>query len=177
MKRMSIVSMVVFGVAALACGGSGSGGGTYSGGLSSDLTNPELREFVRSNYGDNMQVSAVLSQLDMDPANDETWGDLGDALEPIDVDAAAHCYVHALNIDPGDSEWNRKVVQYRGADEIGTIYQSILETPRANDEVWGDYGDFLNGQGNRDEACNAWRQAQSMDPDDSEWGEKVATCN
>jgi Flp pilus assembly protein TadD len=40
----------------------------------------------------------------------------------------------------------------------------------------GDYGDLLTYLNRREEACMAYQRAQQIDPEDSEWNDRVAEC-
>ncbi len=111
-----------------------------------------------------------------DPTNDEMWGDVGDYYVSIGLrEEALSAYQYALRLDPADSEWHRAVIGLGDIDAVLEIINSSVEN--ATDETLGDMADLLRENGRTDEACDLYRRALSMDPSDTEWGPRVATCN
>jgi cytochrome c-type biogenesis protein CcmH/NrfG len=53
------------------------------------------------------------------PMDDEVWGDLADEYAMRgETETALEYYIYALRIDPSDSEWQRKVVELCGVDQV-----------------------------------------------------------
>ena len=156
----------------------GSCGGTVAqGGEALQLIDAaELRGRIQSAYGYDATVDQQLQLVLADPGNDERWGDLGDVVRTYDESLASDCYLHALTLDADDGEWQRKVRETRGVDALLSVLTTLTSSGQADDELWGDYGDALAEVGRWEEACQAWSQAQSMDPDDGEWERKTASC-
>ena len=111
-----------------------------------------------------------------DPGNDELWGDAGDYYMSVGMrEEALSAYQYALRLDPADSEWHRAVINLGDIDAVLEILSSNMDT--SNDETLGDMGDLLREYGRTEEACALYRQAQALDPADSEWNPRVAECN
>ncbi len=109
------------------------------------------------------------------PSDDETWGDLGDALRiEGDTPGAVGAYLRAYRIDPADSEWHDALRALGADDQLDELIESQLDT--TSDESLGDWGDVLMAQGRRDEACEAYRQAAELDPWDQEWINHALMC-
>jgi tetratricopeptide (TPR) repeat protein len=54
-------------------------------------------------------IAMLRSALDANPSDDEMWGALGDAYRELgNLGAARKAYDRALELDPGDWEWNRR---------------------------------------------------------------------
>jgi tetratricopeptide (TPR) repeat protein len=112
-----------------------------------------------------------------DPTNDELWGDVADELVMAgEIDKALRYYVHALRIDPTDEEWISKVMELGGEEVLLGLYRDQVHAQPNNDELMGDYADLLGFLGRREEACMAYQRAQQLDPEDSEWSDRVAEC-
>ena len=139
-----------------------------------------------------------------DPTNDERIGDLADSLVAQGrIAEALQLYQRALELDPDDSEWQRKVAQYGGAGGgveggvVGGVEPTIAEllgggsaeglaallgtagsggigVAGGDDETIGDLGDTYAGQGNRDLALQHYLRALELDPTDGEWQRKVS---
>jgi tetratricopeptide (TPR) repeat protein len=105
------------------------------------------------------RVSRLERKALRDPTNDEIWGDV------------------ALRIDPTDEEWISKVMELGGEEVLLGLYKDQMHAQPNNDELMGDYADLLMFLGRRDEACMAYQRAQQLDPEDSEWGDRVAECS
>lgn len=105
--------------------------------------------------------------------DDERIGDGGDEARLAgDRDRACRLYLAAHELDRGDAEWMRHLVGCPGgSDAITTWFGRSNE-----DEAIGDAADVLAEAGQRDAACALYRRAQRLDPQDSEWTGKVATC-
>ena len=111
-----------------------------------------------------------------DPTNDELWGDAGDYYVSIGLrEEALSAYQYALRLDPADSEWQRAVIGLGDIDAVVAIVNTTAEN--ASDEALGDMADILRENGREEEACELYRQALRLDPADSEWGPRVATCD
>jgi cytochrome c-type biogenesis protein CcmH/NrfG len=124
------------------------------------------------------RVSRLERKALRDPTNDEIWGDVADELVMAgDIDKALRYYVHALRIDPTDEEWISKVMELGGEEVLLGLYKDQMHAQPNNDELMGDYADLLMFLGRRDEACMAYQRAQQLDPEDSEWGDRVAECS
>lgn len=123
------------------------------------------------------------------PSNDELYGDYGDRLaEAGRTDEACEAYAAALRFDADDEEWLRSV-EACGRGELGLaaeaaevpegdggplqVLRDQLRYDEGNDELWGDYGDALHGQGDDAEACAAYARARELDPADNEWAQAL----
>lgn len=123
------------------------------------------------------RVSRLERRALKDPTNDEIWGDVADELALSgDTDKALRYYVHALRIDPTDEEWINKVMELGGEETLLGMYRDQMQAFPNNDELMGDYADLLTYLGRREEACMAYQRAQQIDPEDSEWNDRVAEC-
>jgi tetratricopeptide (TPR) repeat protein len=123
------------------------------------------------------KVSRLERRALKDPTNDEIWGDVADELVMAgEIDKALRYYVHALRIDPTDEEWINKVMELGGEEVLLGLYKDQVHAQPNNDELMGDYADLLTFLGRRDEACMAYQRAQQLDPEDSEWNDRVAEC-
>jgi len=123
------------------------------------------------------KVSRLERKALRDPTNDEIWGDVADELVMQgDIDKALRYYVHALRIDPTDEEWINKVMELGGEDTLLQMYKDQMHTQPNNDELMGDYADLLGFLDRREESCMAYQRAAQLDPEDSEWGDRVAEC-
>jgi tetratricopeptide (TPR) repeat protein len=131
-----------------------------------------LLQQVQSTRSD---LRTAVDQVRAEPQNDERWGDLGDALG--DDPLAGTVYAAAMRMDPSDAEWQQKLARAAGWDTLFGIFQEILAADPSNDERLGDYADRLMEAGRRDDACAAYRAALRFDPTDTEWPNKVATCD
>jgi tetratricopeptide (TPR) repeat protein len=105
--------------------------------------------------------------------DDEWVGDMGDLLQERDQYSAARAvYRYALQLDPDDSEWLRKVGGSSGSSSGSSSYSSMRSrvlSNYTNDELWGDLGDEQRNQGNTYRASGCYGIALLLDPDDSEW--------
>ncbi len=111
------------------------------------------------------------------PTNDEIWGDAADEVALSgDMDKALKYYMHALRLDPTDEEWINKVMELGGEEAMLELYREQMQTNPDNDELMGDYGDLLSFLDRRDEACMAYQRAHQLDPEDSEWNDRVSEC-
>lgn len=109
------------------------------------------------------------------PADDEVWGDFGDALRRNGDDAAAvTAYLRAWRIDPADSEWQRSLAELgQGAILVQSLRAGLNES---DDEALGDLADALVMTGEQAEACELYRRAAELDPSDSEWVNHAMEC-
>ncbi|MBW1879915.1 MAG: tetratricopeptide repeat protein, partial [Deltaproteobacteria bacterium] len=109
------------------------------------------------------------------PMDDEVWGDLADEYGMRgETDTALEYYIYALRIDPSDSEWQRKVVELGGIDQVAEVFESQIDGD--DDEAIGDFADMLSGAGQMERACELYARANEIDPNDSEWREKLSGC-
>ncbi len=123
------------------------------------------------------KVSRLERRALRDPTNDEIWGDVADELVMRgDVDKALRYYIHALRMDPTDEEWINKVMELGGEDTLLQLYKDQMLGQPNNDELMGDYADLLAFLGRREESCMAYQRAAQIDPEDSEWSDRVAEC-
>ena len=137
-----------------------------------DAARVALHELQPSNRVGRLERKAL-----KDPTNDEIWGDVADELVMAgEIDKAMRYYVHALRIDPTDEEWINKVMELGGEEVLLGLYKDQVHAQPNNDELMGDYADLLTFLGRRDEACMAYQRAQQLDPEDSEWNDRVAEC-
>jgi tetratricopeptide (TPR) repeat protein len=125
---------------------------------------------------DPADLDGLLALL-RDSTDDERIGDLADALRAAGREPeACETYLRAFEIDPGDSEWQGALEPCEG---VGDIFDAAADRAVASgdDERIGDAADALLARGNESRACELYRQALSLDPDDSEWIEKVGRCD
>ncbi len=107
------------------------------------------------------------------PLNDELWGDVGDELLARGMrEQALTYYLHALRIDPGDSEWNQKVLELSGPEGMLAVME--VTGTEMNDEALGDAADQYYELGELEQACELWARSAELDPGDSEWQNKLA---
>lgn len=134
---------------------------------------------------ENMEVRARMAEIGQGRAsrlerkamrqlgNDEVWGDLGDeymaAGRLIEAEAA---YRYAASIDPEDGEWQTKIANLLGPEELLAQVESGETT--MGDEELGDMADLLMGQGEVERACELYQRAAQLDPSDNEWTEKLS---
>lgn len=118
-------------------------------------------------------VSEALASND-----DERIGDAADMLRGQgNTERACELYQRAMSIDPDDSEWLQAVTGCGGLDpdQMETIIADALSS--GDDERIGDAGDMMRTQGDTDRSCELYQRAIAIDPDDSEWIERVRECN
>jgi len=118
-------------------------------------------------------IEALEARLEAEPENDELMGTIGDTmLSSGDNDGALEWYRKALATDPGDSEWLDKVVAISGQPKLDILLELTEDDP-ADDELWGNLGDVYLDLGMTDDARDAYRKANALDPEDSEWQRKL----
>ncbi|HHO49710.1 MAG TPA: tetratricopeptide repeat protein [Deltaproteobacteria bacterium] len=109
------------------------------------------------------------------PNDDEIWGDLGDLLRyDGDLLGARQAYMRAFRIDPNDNEWHTALVELGAVDLVLASAEETLS--EADDESLGDYADLLAQAGRQEEACEHWRRAAELDPQDEEWIGHAMEC-
>ena len=112
------------------------------------------------------------------PADDEIWGDIGDHFaERGQSEKALTYYLHAMSLDPTDSEWHQKLAESGSSEQVVAFYESNAVHNQDNDEWLGDYGDLLARMDRREDACSQYRNALALDPGDSEWVQRVGECD
>jgi Flp pilus assembly protein TadD len=122
-------------------------------------------------------VSAVERSALASPGDDEVWGDVGDHFAGLgQTERALPYYLHALQLDPSDSEWQNKIAEAGATDKVLEIFERQAVGQQDNDEWLGDYGDVLRQMGRIEDACEQYRNALALDPTDSEWRENVNQC-
>lgn len=105
--------------------------------------------------------------------DDEIWGDLGDEyLAAGRTEDAQAAFEYAASIDPSDGEWQRKLAEMLGPEEMLAQIESGEST--MGDEELGDLADILVGQGDTERACELYQRAAELDPSDNEWQEKLS---
>jgi tetratricopeptide (TPR) repeat protein len=121
------------------------------------------------------EVRELRSQAMRNPADDELWGDLGDALRAFgDLGGARGAYLRAYRIDPADSEWQRALVDL---GDLAVVVDSLRAgLDESSDESLGDLADMLKAGGQVEEACDLYRRAAELDPADSEWIDHAVEC-
>ncbi len=125
-------------------------------------------------WGNETRVQ-MLQRLAPASGSDEVYGDLGDHLLELNRDnEARQAYERAASIDPFDTEWAYKqLVLTRNvlpaAREAVVELEAAMSLTTPDDEMWGDLGDALLTAGRRSDACDAYRQAATLDPEDTEW--------
>lgn len=145
----------------------------YERALSLSPDNPEI--LSRLQQSGSRQLSELEQNALLNPLDDEVWGDLGDeyALRG-QREKALEYYLYALKIDPADYEWQQKVVEHGGLDQIIGTYEAQLSG--TDDEAIGDVADMLRQGGEEERACELYARANELDPGDSEWLENLSTC-
>jgi tetratricopeptide (TPR) repeat protein len=135
--------------------------------------NPEIQR--RAGGGRSSEIRELERQVLASPENDELWGDLGDLYAAAgDRETALHHYRYAMSLDPDDGEWQRKVMEFAGPEDLDAMVASMASS--RDDERIGDLADALLERGDRDAACALYFQALEIDPDDSEWIRKASEC-
>ena len=123
-------------------------------------------------------VSEIERKALENPADDEIWGDIGDHFaEKGQTAKALTYYLHAMTLDPTDSEWHQKLAASGSTEEVVAFYESNAVRNQDNDEWLGDYGDLLGRLDRREDACAQYRNALALDPSDSEWIQRVGECD
>jgi len=108
------------------------------------------------------------------PMDDEAWGDLGDEYRAAGRESEAiDAYRRAAMLDPADGEWQNNLID-AGID-LDEMIDAWLTSLPEDDERIGDLADALVERGRYEDALQLYRRAHEIDPDDSEWIEKIAT--
>ena len=111
----------------------------YGNALRLDPDNDALRDRVGSRASSGAARALELQVL-ADPDNDELWGDLGDAYAEMgDRVTALRHYQYALSLDPDDSEWQRKVIEFMPQGDVDAMQQALANSN--DDEAIGDLAD------------------------------------
>lgn len=165
-------------------------GGAYLDAGDSDRAYSALQEALRLNAENQAAVEGLATLMSSgwvsniertalnSPNDDEVWGDVGDYFAGTgQVDRALVFYLRAMRLDSSDSEWINKVVKAGGAADVLASFESQAVGQQENDEWLGDYGDLFRQMNRIDDACAQYRNALALDPEDSEWMEKVALCD
>ena len=136
--------------------------------------------------GHNPNLSRAVTTLrQLNVTDDELIGDLGDtASNRGESEAAQALYGLALELDPGDAEWQGKLITPPAAMEEAppaerptppagqSAVERLTRQVRNNvwdDEAWGDLGDAHAAAGNRSTAEGCYAVALMIDPSDGEW--------
>lgn len=83
-------------------------------------------------------------------------------------------FLRAWQLDRSDAEWHRALIELgSGAVLIDAMRAQLVET---DDESLGDLADALLLTGDREEACDLYRRAAELDPDDTEWINHASEC-
>jgi len=147
--------------------------GAYQRALSLEPGSPEVQSRIAALGSRSLGEAERLALAN--PMDDEVWGDLGDEYAMRgETDKALEYYIYALRIDPSDSEWQRKVVELGGIDQVASIFEAQIDGN--DDEAIGDFADMLSGAGQMERACELYARANEIDPSDSEWREKLGGC-
>jgi len=112
--------------------------------------------------------------------SDEAVGDLSDTLWEGDRrELACKGYLHALQLDSGDSEWWTKTTRCVESEvlSLDSLDPSTLQYDTSNDEAVGNHGDLLWSLGEFKEACDLFGRAKALDPGDGEWTRKIDNCS
>ena len=142
-----------------------------------DEDNSEAKAGIESLQETNW-ISEIERTALAEPRNDEVWGDIGDHFAERGMkEVALGYYLHAMALDPADSEWQQKVVESGSQEEVLALFESNAVHNQDNDEWLGDYGDLLARMDRRDDACAQYSNALALDPEDSEWIQRVDECN
>lgn len=132
-----------------------------------------LLKLEQSNWVSDIERRALEN-----PADDEIWGDIGDYFAEKGLgDKALTYYLHAMTLDPADSEWQQKVSESGSIERVIEIFESNAVHNQDNDEWLGDYGDLLARMERREDACAQYQNALALDPSDSEWVQRVGECD
>lgn len=145
----------------------------YQRALALDPGNAEIQR--RTGHTRSTEIHEMERRVLADPDNDELWGDLGDLYAQAGdrVTAGSH-YRYALSLDPDDSEWIRKVMEFSDGADLDEMISTAMQS--SDDEGIGDLADTLMSNGRTEEACTLYMRALSLDPDDGEWMEKASQC-
>lgn len=117
--------------------------------------------------------SDTLSTPNSAPSGPAVAGDGESLLARGDRAGALSAFRATMYAEPGDMTARHWVMSLGGGTAI-QVLQDLTARAGANDEAWGDLGDAYLHQGMRSEALQAYRQALSLDEDDSEWTRKLA---
>lgn len=119
-------------------------------------------------------LDVLADQVRSEPGNDERWGDYADGLaERGRTSEACEAYQKANELDPVDNEWINAIGRWSCAGGVAAV---ATEGEDRDDEAVGDRGDELALQGDWYNACEAYREALELDPEDSEWPGKLLGC-
>lgn len=145
----------------------------YRTALQLDPSRTDLQE--RMSGGLSPQAREMQRMAMRSPTDDEVWGDLGDVLSMDgNLLEARAAYLRAFRIDPSDSEWQGRLAELGDGDLVTQMMSSQVD--ESDDESLGDYGDMLDSVGQTEAACDAWRRAAELDPDDDEWIRHASDC-
>jgi tetratricopeptide (TPR) repeat protein len=150
----------------------------YQRAIQLDLDNVRAQRALDGLFERNW-VSTLETQALLEPENDELWGDVGDQYaNQGQREQALRYYIYALVLDSSDSEWRQKVVEFGGDNNLVVEVMSAEAVNHQDDDEWlGDFGDALMEAGREDEACQQWRTALALDPEDGEWQSNIARCD
>lgn len=141
--------------------------------LQLDPSRTELRQHMSSRTSTEARELKRLAMRN--PTDDEMWGDLGDLLSMDgNMLEARAAYMRAFRLDPSDSEWQERLSQLGDSALVAGAMASTVDL--SDDESVGDYGDMLHAIGNDEQACEQWRRAAELDPDDEEWIRHASEC-
>lgn len=116
----------------------------------------------------------TLSADELDSDASDLWGYTGEELfESGAVEHAVEAWCAAVATTPGDpDEWTEYLAVHAPQRLIAVLERRVSRAP--NDEFWGALGDAYWVDGREGAALDAWNRAAWMDPQDTEWREKLA---
>jgi len=145
---------------------------TYLYALSLDPADSEWQSSAAGLGGGEEVLTVMMANLNQN--DDEQLGNVGDVLMQLNRSSeGCEYYQRALQIDPSDNEWIRKVGSCGGSipDSVGYSSDAVRlaqQNPQ-DDELQGDAGDYYASIGNNEEAVRLYLYALSLDPTDAEW--------
>lgn len=123
---------------------------------------------------EGIDSSALEGAVLRNPADDEAWGDLGDALlQAGERERAKEAFLVANQIDPSDGEWWRALAGLLSAEEVEALLEQRGSTGESADEMVGNIAKAYREDNRNEEALTWFIRALSMDPTDSEWGTAI----
>jgi len=127
-----------------------------------------------ASLSDHRPLSDAERRVLENPMDDEAWGDLGDEYRAAGREQEAlDAYRRAAMLDPADGEWQNNLID-AGID-LDELIDAWLTSLPDDDERVGDLADALVERGRFEDALQLYQRAHEIDPDDSEWIEKIAT--
>jgi tetratricopeptide (TPR) repeat protein len=119
-------------------------------------------------------LSAVEAAAVADPTSVSAWVDLAEAYAAAGrSDDASRVFERARRLDPQSARVLHS--ELASSHWVSAVEREVLSDP-LNDESWGHVGSELLDQGQPLLAIPYFLEALRLDPDDSEWPGKLASC-